>query len=751
MNWPQILDQAGNIAIGLVLLFVGVPIVVLTLTFLGKLLVNIISWPLGLIIFVLLKVYRWLLFKLFGKQVLQSIFSQDKVQAQPSVLTRFDAAVLDNSAQDAKPKILDLDFRDDENTPFGFTVVPKDTSTYKKTEVCMHLDSPYARMSIFVQGSCINYLFDKNRKLISWEQRAKELENFPAEEKLFGVGYKVIRTRCVIPTSESNVGTEYCADILYYRDTKIATSQSDLVPIQTIYEKHLADVKNSSLQKKSLHAQKRIKNKKRYLDPKTPYADRMAILFEELGCEVATLGYHFMARDTEALFNLRNYAEYCYSYFSKIENSEENYINYLRAYCYGLREAALDDIEGDEELELIEQLCKDANLLHVFEEHKSTNPLAGELAAKATEYAPKVETALAQIQKNKTTKDAKFDRDLVGRRLLQVCGSRTAGTKYRFSDEADIFWLAVEGDTPQQIIWLSPQWKYRGANIGFELDVEVKQLPVGQMPTAANGMVSSSYSQPTWQALTGLYLYNIHSRNGYEQQSVDPLTLYFARQFESSVNVTNMPMAKLSFDSPDLDEPYVMGVSGDKELRHWALRSDIQLSLADILCADGIIKTRRNIPPAPWCDKEHLMALNVFYVSLQTFAIWWQTQTDWPITTKKRQGPAPGMWLAVQALASFQIALHEGNRMQSNHGGWLDHDGEEYGESWVRLTHAFEYEELAQSVREHAVNWMRYMAWDEWQSLLADGPLELEDFTRTKWRQVCSNYISWYQYFLDNK
>jgi hypothetical protein len=137
LNWSHILDQAGNIAIGLLLLFVGVPIVVLVLTFLGKLVVNIISWPLGLAVFALLSVYRWLVFKLFGKQVLQSIFSQDKIQAEPSVLTNIDREVLVKSVQDVKPTILDLNFIDDESSPFGFTVVPKDTRVIRPKKSTM--------------------------------------------------------------------------------------------------------------------------------------------------------------------------------------------------------------------------------------------------------------------------------------------------------------------------------------------------------------------------------------------------------------------------------------------------------------------------------------------------------------------------------------------------------------------------------------------------------------------------------------
>jgi hypothetical protein len=749
LNWSHILDQAGNIAIGLVLLFVGVPIVVLVLTFLGKLVVNIISWPLGLAVFALLNVYRWLVFKLFGKQVLQSIFSQDKIQAEPSVLTNIDRDVLVKSVQDVKPTILDLNFIDDESTPFGFTVVPKDTSTYKKTEVCKHMDSPYVRMTIWVQGRYINFLFDKNKNHISWEQRTKEVENFSPEEKLFGVGYKVIRTRCVIPISESNGGTEYCGDILYYQETQIASSKSDLVPIQKIYEKHLEDVQNSSLQKKSLFAQKRIKNKELYLDIKTPHADRMAILYEEVGCEVATLGYHFMARDNEALFNLRNYTEYCSGYFSKIENSEENYIDYLRAYFYGLREAALEDNEGDEELELIKHICKEANLLHVFKQHYSKNHPVFVPTTDMSELVPNVEKATfmpPEIESGSVFTEAGFD-GLVGRRLLRVYGLRNAGTTCQFENEADIIWLALEGDSPEQIIWMSPQWSYRGPNFGFDMGVvQSRVLAIWQLPTFI--VDESLYAPPVWQMFAGLFLCDIQARSAYDQHtSAPPLTLHFARVFRPSVATSEVPTGTLSFDSPDLDEPYVMDIADVGDIGHWCLRRDVQLSLVKKEADKFTANAATDAVAAPWNDKNHLNDLLVLYATLQEFALWWQTQTNWAIEGRKRQGPMPELWRALNALARFQIALIEGNQFQTEHGGWLDSDGDDYDEAWVRLRHKHEYSDLAQNVHEHVVNWMRWMAWDEWQALVGGDTVAFEEATRIKWQGVSQSYMNWYRRF----
>ena len=78
------------------------------------------------------------------------------------------------------------------------------------------------------------------------------------------------------------------------------------------------------------------------------------------------LAYYFMARDSDELFDMRDYKKYLEYYYSKVPNIEENYIEYLKAYFAALRESAIDDIEGVEELEIIKQLCKEANLLEIF-------------------------------------------------------------------------------------------------------------------------------------------------------------------------------------------------------------------------------------------------------------------------------------------------------------------------------------------------------------------------------------------------
>jgi hypothetical protein len=458
------------------------------------------------------------------------------------------------------------------------------------------------------------------------------------------------------------------------------------------------------LQKKSLYAQKRIKNKELYLNPKTPRADRMEILYEEVGCEVATLGYHFMARDSEALFNLRNYTEYCSSYFSKVENPEENYIDYLRTYFYGLREAALDDIEGDSELDSIEQLCKDANLLHLFEKHKSNSPKAAEPTAK-TEYESNVEKSLLQIMTNKTTKNAELDRTLVGRRLLQICGSRTVGRQYRFYGESDNFWLALESDTPEQIIWLSPQWKYRGPNTGFQLGVEAQVLEVGQQPTLPIG--SSKYSPPSWQALTGLFLSQVHSKSAYEEPHVAALAL----SFKPALSDPNS--ALLLFDSPDLDDPFVMDISDDKLLRHWALREDV---LDYLNTPRRAWDTPWNTPAYPWDSVTHFDALSNFRRELQIFLLWLTSEVSLHFSVVFKVFPLELLWSAAKQISQFEIALAQTKNWVQTDTSWLDRDGEEYGPAWVIRDESAIV--TAQYLQHSMYLWQHLMKSDEWQRMI---------------------------------
>lgn len=257
-------------------------------------------------------------------------------------------------------------FIDSKKAPYKFLIEPLDRKGYNWTKAEMHLDTPYVRMWIDTKDKMFLFLFDKHRNPISWEQRQKEIEKLPIEEKVFEDGYKVIRKREIkFFNDEYKDGREFIIDTLYLND-KWETSESEieLYPMDKIYIDY-TNVRKSQEE----YRLKRETNQALYLDPNTSKEKRIEILYEELACHTAMLAYHFMARDSDELVDMRNYEKYLKYYYSKVPNKEENYIDYLKAYFAGLRESIIDDIEGEEELRIIKQKCIEANLLDVFNEY----------------------------------------------------------------------------------------------------------------------------------------------------------------------------------------------------------------------------------------------------------------------------------------------------------------------------------------------------------------------------------------------
>ena len=124
-------------------------------------------------------------------------------------------------------------------------------------------------------------------------------------------------------------------------------------------------------------------------------------------------------------------------------------------------------------------------------------------------------------------------------------------------------------------------------------------------------------------------------------------------------------------------------------------------------------------PDTLWNDRAHFVALAHLRAVLQDFAVWWQTQTEWSISSRSRQGPAPGMWKAVGDLCALQILLGFQQTFQTAYGGWLDHDGEEYGSAWCRFDGAAAYADLVQRLGAGITDWLRWMAWTCWYDLVA--------------------------------
>lgn len=255
-------------------------------------------------------------------------------------------------------------FIDSKKAPYKFLIEPLNKKGYKGTKAQMHLDTPYVRMWVDTKERYFLFLFDKHRNHISWEQREKEIENLPVEEKVFDDGYKVVRTREVKIVDDKD-GREYIVDTLYLNDEfQTSKTEIEIFPLDKIYTEY-TNVRKSQDE----YRLKRETNQALYLNPNTSKEKRVEILYEEVACQTAMLAYHFMARDSDELFDMRDYKKYLEYYYSKVPNSEENYIEYLKAYFAGLRESAIDNIEGVEELEIIKQLCKEAKLMVTFNEY----------------------------------------------------------------------------------------------------------------------------------------------------------------------------------------------------------------------------------------------------------------------------------------------------------------------------------------------------------------------------------------------
>ena len=248
-------------------------------------------------------------------------------------------------------------FRDDPSAPYGFVAYPK-YLIVKSVKAKMHLDTSYVRMVIETEERYLNYLFDKERNYIPWEQRREEIKALPTEIKTYDDGFRVERSR-EIRISEGDVlpnGREHIVDRVYekehfcgYRD------EIELIPIDDVCEE-VRNIQHSN----ERFSQRREANEIAYLDPSTPKEKRLKILYEEVSSLVAMYAYHFMARDADKLESLPEYEEYLKLYFSHVPNKEENYIDYLKAYCAALEENILEEIEDVEAF--VREYCNKAGI-----------------------------------------------------------------------------------------------------------------------------------------------------------------------------------------------------------------------------------------------------------------------------------------------------------------------------------------------------------------------------------------------------
>lgn len=188
------------------------------------------------------------------------------------------------------------------------------------------------------------------------------------------------------------------------------------------------------------------------------------------------------------------------------------------------------------------------------------------------------------------------------------------------------------------------------------------------------------------------------------------------------------------------------------------LDSDVQSYLSIATPWDTLWNAPWNTPPEPWNDRAHFAAVAAFRATLQDFTLWWQTQTDWLVTSRFRQSPMAELWQALDAACALQIAL--------SHGLAYPHGVTRVDTPFVEPSPPKEtnllfglgaadlgtrerayaaYAEEMQRLRDSIVNVMRWMAWDEWHPLLGSESGDLYVQTKARWKALMQAYMAWFQ------
>lgn len=188
------------------------------------------------------------------------------------------------------------------------------------------------------------------------------------------------------------------------------------------------------------------------------------------------------------------------------------------------------------------------------------------------------------------------------------------------------------------------------------------------------------------------------------------------------------------------------------------LNSVVQCYLSIAMPWDTLWSAPWSTPPEPWNDDAHFTALATFREALHDFTLWWQTQTDWPVSSRFRQSPLAELWQALDAARALQIAL--------SYGLAYPHGVTRVDTPFVELSPPKEtnllfglgsddfglreqahaaYAEEMQRLRDTIVNVMRWMAWDDWHSLLGNESGDLYTQTKVRWTTLMQAYMAWFQ------
>lgn len=193
-------------------------------------------------------------------------------------------------------------------------------------------------------------------------------------------------------------------------------------------------------------------------------------------------------------------------------------------------------------------------------------------------------------------------------------------------------------------------------------------------------------------------------------------------------------------------------------LENKILSSDVQSYLSIAMPWDTLWSAPWTAPPEPWNDRAHFAAIAAFRATLQDFTLWWQTQTDWPVSSRFRQSPMAELWQALDAACALQIALSHGLAYlqgvagvdSGTHAPLVSQEtnllfclgSDDFGS---REQANAAYAEEMQRLRDSIVNVMRWMAWDDWHPLLGSESGGLYTQTKAHWTTLMQAYMAWFQ------
>lgn len=290
-----------------------------------------------------------------------------------------------------------------------------------------------------------------------------------------------------------------------------------------------------------------------------------------------------------------------------------------------------------------------------------------------------------------------FDGELCGRRLLSVWDLRDPAQTYRYEGEASSFWLQFTGDDKGHQVWVRPEWI-----VNF-FDKTWMLLPRAVVAPAASGLAFLQHPHERWSkrpesnALVGLMLREVQVANmyGYDPQ-IGALCLHFSQESlpDGSARTASM---HLDWGADDEMENTLLVVSDKHHLGVWPLSQEVQGFLES---PRGDWSLAGQMPAPPWNDEAHWLALTRFRRALQTWLMAWNSTVAATLELPARLVATWALFHLLDKLCAFEIGLGHRNVWQTSGGGWLDHDGEDYGEHWLHYADGFTDQSLAHDIGE---------------------------------------------------